>query len=583
MTRISILIFLLWLNVLFCFSQSDPDYVALQNDLEDIHESKLINFHKAFTFFYNAKIDSAYFYCSRASEEILKKSEATNYLNLIFGVSSYDKGFYTLAKKKLKNISRNFKYQYLVDYNLGNIALNNKQYQEALAFYNAVLQSKKVKSGDRLKRIYHNLGVCYLHLEDYVASEKFLLKELEASQNTNDTLSIIYSTLDLANLYYVQHKDEVAISFYKEAYQLAVLLSDINAKKVTAQNLAVVEKNRNRYKESTLYYTEYVKWKDSLWNLDKISQLLEKDKQIALVTKNKQIAMQKLVTVKQKKHIQLFVSILIIIMLFLGLLSYMFRIKIKQNTLINFQNEQLEHLNTTKNYLLSVISHDLRTPINTIKVNHKKLSALLNDSLHEDAINLNKKSEAVAESTSGMLNNILNWALQQNGQLLFIPESHFLDLLINSILQNFRPLAEAKNISIVTLFEDVEKQVFLDKELFKIAFRNLIDNAIKYTPAGGSIKIKTKIKDAECILTIADSGKGMAEDVLKDINTYDTLNIEKIDRSKGLGLGLVLSKTLLVKNNGTFEIQNNSKKGITVTIKLPTKKIKNEVVTNFSA
>jgi signal transduction histidine kinase len=554
------------------FSQTDRDYFTLENDVKKICNTKSNSFHKAHIYFFKEENDSAYFYSNQSYNEI-KEPVKVNYLDFISGVSAFYKGFYNIAKNKLENIPNDFKYQYLVDYNFGNIALNTKQYREALIFFTSTLNSNKVQSKKRLKRIYHNIGVCHLHLKDYFSSEKFLLKELEISQNEKDTLSIIYSKLDLGNLNYEQYKDEIAIPYFKESYQLATLYTDIKAKQTTANNLAIVEKNRKRYKESTNYYTEYVKWKDSIWNRDKISQLLEKDKQIALVAKDKEIAAQKAIAIKQEERAQLFVIILSIILLFLALLFYLYRVKIKQHTIINSQKKQLESLNTTKNYLLSVISHDLRTPIHTIKANHKKISILLKDNLCEDAITLHKKNTSISEGASQLLNNILNWALQQSNQLLFIPETHFLNLLIDSILIDFRPIGLVKNILILTIFEDSESQVFLDKELFKIGFRNLIDNAIKYTPESGTIEIKTTFNDTMCILTITDTGKGMSQDILNIVNDYNTLTTEKMDRSKGLGLGLVLSKTLIIKNKGTFKIKNNPNKGIMITIKLPVKKV----------
>ena len=567
-----IIVFLVFISF-NSFGQSDGDNFSLEMQIKSICQKKFKDFHKAHMYFFSRHVDSSFFYSSQAYNKISETSEALPYLNYMYGVNAIDKKFFSLADKKLKQIPGDFEYQYLVHYNRGNIALNRKHYNKALTYYTLSLNSNKVQSNDRLKRIYHNIGVCHLHLKNYDASEKFLLKELNISQKEKDTLSTIYSKLDLANLFYEQYKDDIAIKYFKEAYELAALFSDIRAKQITSENLAIVEKNRKHYEESTFYYAEYVKWKDSIWNRDKISQLLEKDKEIALLTKNKEIAIQKEIALKQKERIQLFVMLLFIIMLFLGVLFYLYRIKIKQNTVIKAQKEQLEHLNATKNYLLSIISHDLRTPIHTLKTNIKKLTDLLNNDLIQEAIQLNYKNVGISESTSGILNNILNWALQQNDQLLFIPETHFINLLILPILKDFESIAEAKNIRITTRFEDSENPVILDKELFKIAIRNLIDNAIKYTPGGGSIEVKTSFKAAGCELTLKDSGQGMPPDILNMINNYDILTIEKIDRSKGLGLGLVLSKTLILKNKGTFEIKNNTNKGITITMKLPIKDV----------
>ncbi|WP_298547850.1 ATP-binding protein [uncultured Aquimarina sp.] len=553
----------------FClFAQKDKDYSDLKKNIEKICKKNITSFHKAHIFYFNQQIDSSFIYSSQAYNQLSDTTEIRNYLDYIYGVSALEKKFNSIALEKLESIPNSFPYKYLVDYNLASISLENREYNKALNYYNSVIKSNRIQSTNKLKRAYHNIGLCYLHLKKYPESEKFLLKELKISQNEKDTLSIIYAKLDLGNLFYEQYKDTEAIQYFEEAYHVAQLFSNITAKQNTAQNMAVVEKNRKRYKESVDYYTEYIKWKDSLWNRDKISALLEKDKQIAVAVKEKEVFAQKQITKKQKERIQLFVIAFIIISVFLGALLYLYRIKIKQNKFINLQRQQLEESNNTKNYLISVISHDLRTPINLLKNNHKKLSDLLEINNINSAKNLNNENTSIAKSTSQLLDNILNWALQQSDQLLFNPETHPIEVLVDAILFDFRPLASAKNIELNTKYLSSNAQVFLDKELFKIAFRNLIDNAIKYTPNGGKITIETSIQNKECILKIRDSGTGMPSKVLDIINNYKVLTIEKIDRSKGLGLGLLLSKTLITKNKGTFTLSNNDNLGMTVAIGL---------------
>ncbi|QMU65050.1 MAG: tetratricopeptide repeat protein [Flavobacteriaceae bacterium] len=164
-----------------------------------------------------------------------------------------------MAEEKLKSIPDFPPYKYLVDYNLSNIALNNSQYEKALAYYISVINSNTIQTNDRLKKIYHNVGVCYLHLKNYHASEKFLMKELEISQNEKDTSGVIYAKLDLGNLFYQQYQDDKAIFLFKEAYDLARLFHDIRLKQLASQNMAIVEKNRKHYKESVTYYTQYIR------------------------------------------------------------------------------------------------------------------------------------------------------------------------------------------------------------------------------------------------------------------------------------------------------------------------------------
>ncbi|AXT62641.1 hypothetical protein D1816_20545 [Aquimarina sp. AD10] len=528
-------------------------------------------FHKSIHNFLNNQIDSTYI---NISEFLLqrKKTTLSDYAYYLKGSCAVKKKLWSQAKESFSQISDTFQFNYLKKLKLGIIHTNQKEYKKALSFFNEwESEGEKTEKDSNYGSIYHNIGICHLHLKNYKKATAYLYKERNLAKKKNDTLSIIYATKDIANAYYEQYLDDKAIPLFKEAYTLAKTQSSFELKENTTLNMAVVEKNRKRYKESVEYYVEYIQWKDSLWNRDKISSLLKKDKQIALAVKDKEVAVQKEITNKQKERIQLVTISLIGALLFLTLLFYLYRIKTKQHILITTQKEQLENLNSTKNYLLSVISHDLRTPVNTLKKQHKKVTELLKINDINEAITLNTKSEAISENTAQTLNNILNWALEQNNQLLCMPENHHIKILIDALVFDFTPLALSKNISLSTSFDNPSIKVCLDKELFKIAFRNLIDNAIKYTPEGGNIWIQTILTPEHCIITIKDTGIGMSSEVLHTINTYESLTIEKIDRSKGLGLGLVLSKTLITKNKGELTIANNTDKGITITLELPLK------------
>ncbi|WP_346882195.1 tetratricopeptide repeat-containing sensor histidine kinase [uncultured Algibacter sp.] len=552
------------------FSQKDKDNFLLEQDIKEKCQEQFVDFHKAHVFFFKKQKDSSFFYSSQAYNNISKEPEIKNYLNYMYGVNAIHKKFFSLAQEKLKSTPNTFPYKYLVNYNLGNIALNNSEYDKALAYYISVINSDKVQSNGRLKRIYHNIGICYLHLKKYDTAKEFLLKELNIAQNEKDTLSIIYSKLDLGNLFYQQYKDSLAISYFKEAYNLAVLFPDIESKQTTAQNLAIAEKNRKHYKASTTYYAEYVKWKDSLWNRDKISELLEKDKQIALAIKDKEVTIQKEISKKQKERIRLFIIILIIALLFLAILFYLYRVKTKQHILINEQKEQLEQLNTTKNYLLSVVSHDLRSPTNALVKQQNKLMQQIVQKDFLSAQKITNTSIVLTKSLQHLLNNVLNWSLEQSNKLIFDKKKLALTPIIHQILFDFKSLAEVNQIEIKTDLNDAIN-INVDSESLKIILRNILDNAIKYTHEKGEIKVTTTLTDNNtCCIEIKDSGHGISLEQLTQIKRLKELNTDQINRSKGVGLGLLLCIILTKKNDAILDIESALGKGTTIKIFFPT-------------
>ena len=421
-------------------------------------------------------------------------------MHYIYGVSASQKGFNTIALKKLESIPSAFSFKHLVDYNLGSIALENSAFSKAISHYNSALNSNMIKSNHKLKILYHNIGICYLHLKKYNESELFLLKELDIAQKTKDTLSTIYAKLDLGNLFYQQYKDDKAIPYFEQAYAHAQLFSNARAKQNTAQNMAVVEKNRNRYKESVRYYTEYIRWKDSLWNRDKISALLEKDKQIAIANKEKEIFVQKEISEKQKERIQFFVICFVVVLLFSGILLYLYRIKTKQHSIINMQKQELEELNNTKNYLFSVISHDLRSPVTTLIKQQRTLKNQIDKKDFLQAESTSKSSLTIVESLSHLLNNVLHWSLEQNEQLLFNRGEYALKPIVEQVLIDFDGLANANNIKIIKVLDETIL-AYIDQESLKIVLRNVLDNALKYTDENGNIEVIMKtISDSKCCI-----------------------------------------------------------------------------------
>lgn len=562
---------LLYLLLMFfnAYSQVDEDDALLSEEIKKVYKEENRDFNKACVFFFKKEIDSSFFYSSKVYNSENISADILPYLHYIYGVSALQKGFNTIASKRLKSISPDFTFKYLVDYNLGSISLENQQFKEAISYYTSVLNSNKVKSDHKLKIVYHNIGICYLHLKKYAESESFLLKELSIAEKTKDSLSIIYSKLDLGNLFYQQYKDDIAIPYFKEAYEDAKQYSNIRAKQNTAQNMAVVEKNRKRYKESVDYYREYIRWKDSLWNRDRISELLEKDKQIAVANKEKEISVQKEITKKQKERVQFFIICFGIVLILLIILIYLYRIKTKQHKVINSQNQQLAVLNRTKNYLFSVISHDLRSPVNALVKQQRKLTDEIVKKDLVQAEQTSRSSGTVVEGLHHLLNNILHWSLEQNDQLLFNKREHRLSPIIEQVILDFEGLAITKNIELSTNIEQ-DIAVCVDKESLKIILRNIVDNGIKYTESGGQITILARsVHDRACSVEIRDTGKGISPKQIDEINGLKELSIDKIDRSAGVGLGMLLCVTLVKKNGGIFNVESTLGVGTIVRMEFP--------------
>ncbi|MFT7900258.1 ATP-binding protein [Tenacibaculum ascidiaceicola] len=541
------------------------EYLYTRGDFLSINKRTL---KKALIFYKEKKHDSSYAYSSKA---LLSAGnvEEKDILNYIQGSSAIRKGLYKKALKSLSLISKNSSYEFLKNRQLGITYLNLRKFDSAIFFLKKFeLKGIEVENIDVKKDVLHNLGLSYVHKKDYIKAKEYFQKELKLIES-QDTAAIIRAKMDLANVYYNQYLDDEAIPLFKEAYDLAKSYSDLELKQNSAKNMAVVEKNRKNYQKSVDYYMEYGRWKDSIWNRDKIWELTEKDKQLAVAQKQQEIVLQE----EQLKRQAVVQKSLVIgasgLLVFLGFLGYFYRELKSKNRFITQQKEELNVANKTKDYLFSVVSHDLRSPINTIKRQHEKLKRQLKNKEYEAVSETTNNAIALTESTSHLLNNVLHWSLEQNNQLSFKAEEYPLKPLVEQAVYNFEEIAEAKNIALTTKLE-ATILVKADKESLKIVLRNLLDNALKYTGENGTIAIKT-YKDSEEFSTIEikDTGFGISEEKLAKIKGLEDLSIDKINRSEGVGLGMLLCQTLIKKNNGKLLIDSELEVGTTIRILLP--------------
>ncbi|PKV49759.1 tetratricopeptide repeat protein [Aquimarina sp. MAR_2010_214] len=556
----------------FAYNQSQKTgqlglfYDHLENHCNE--KTSVTDFCSAVEFYRSHKRDSCYIYASRALE-IAISQEQRDILNYIQGVSAINKNLYTKALQNMNSISEHFKFSELKDHKLGEIYLVLENYDQSIEYYKKWLEQDKEGKDEVLKKTaYHNLGISYLHKKDYVNTENYFSKEL-ALIKEKDTLFLIATKMELANAYYSQYRDEEAIALFEEAYRLATLFHDIKLKQDTAKNMAVVEKNRKRYQESVAYYIEYGKWKDSIWNRDKIWELTEKDKQLAIAQKEQEIWLQDEKIKRQKTQRNGLIIGSSLLLLFIGVLGYFYKLLIGKKKLITEQKEQLDIANTTKDYLFSVVSHDLRSPINALKRQHEKL---LGHIAEKDLLGIQKTTDTaitLTESTSHLLNNVLHWSLEQSEQLFFEQETYPLKPILEHVIDDYEYLATTKEITLQTSL-DASILVTVDKESLKIILRNILDNAIKYTKNEGEITITSGNHTAnECFIEIRDTGAGIPPEILAKINSLHGITTDKIDRSKGVGLGLLLCHTLVKKNNGQLIFDSEPGEGTRIKIVLP--------------
>ena len=375
---------------------------------------------------------------------------------------------------------------------------------------------------------------------------------------------------NIANLYYLQYKDQQATPYFKKAYILSKKVNNFQSKKNAAQNMAVVEENKGNYKQALIYRKEFEQWKDSLNNQNKIWAVADFEKKFAVAQKQKQIEV--LEVENQLKNSQrnwlFFSAICLLLLLTAGV--YFYAQKVKNAKIILLQKNKLDELNASKDQLFSIVSHDLRSSVNALKTSNGKLSATLETKNYDELNQLIVQNSGIANSTYSLLDNLLHWAMLQTKQLYFHKESVHLFSIVQQIEYNYKPLLLEKSIA----FENrVSKNIFIfvDLDSLKIVLRNLLDNAIKFSNENGKISFYTLENNPEfCQLILEDTGLGMDEKTIKEILKDDELLAKKGEtKTIGTGLGMQLCKQMIQKNGGTIRIESERHKGTKIILTFP--------------
>ncbi|HMK18398.1 MAG TPA: HAMP domain-containing sensor histidine kinase [Chitinophagaceae bacterium] len=239
---------------------------------------------------------------------------------------------------------------------------------------------------------------------------------------------------------------------------------------------------------------------------------------------------------------------------------------LKDASLLEKQTEELTELNALKNKLFGIISHDLKAPMYALR---NFFSEIQQNNI--SARELKNMIPAVVNDltyTTSLMDNLLQWSkaqMQSNGvypQRVDIPKS------IEETLQLLRRQSETKRITI----ESESKEGvfgFMDKDMLNLVLRNLISNAIKFTPEKGTIKIGVHENCTLVEVFVQDTGTGISPEALKKISSNDFYSTKGTANESGTGLGLKLCKEFMVRNGGQLYIESKPGKGSIFSFSLP--------------
>ena len=233
------------------------------------------------------------------------------------------------------------------------------------------------------------------------------------------------------------------------------------------------------------------------------------------------------------------------------------------------KNAELQKLNADKDYFMSILAHDLKTPFNSIL---GFLDLLVND-IHAYDINEIERQITIVNQSAlrayHLLEDILLWAMSQSGKLPYAPKEFNFKISCDKVVEMLKPIADNKSITINNV--EAEKIiVFADTNMLNTILRNIISNAIKFTGNGGIIHIYAEQNNSEVTISVSDNGTGISPEIISNLFDITKMHSSKgTANEKGTGLGLLICKTFVEKHGGWIWVESELGKGSAFKFTLP--------------
>ncbi len=231
--------------------------------------------------------------------------------------------------------------------------------------------------------------------------------------------------------------------------------------------------------------------------------------------------------------------------------------------------KKLQALVATKDMFFSIIAHDLRSPFATISAFISLIAKYFGEIPKEELDELLDSLKETSESTRELLDNLLHWSRSQMGTIQFNPETIAVEEIIKTNLNLLTETAENKNISLKSRLDFIGK-IKIDIDMINLVLRNLMTNALKFTPSGGEITVATQKTDHTVEISVNDTGVGIAPEIIpKLFSVANKISTNGTSGEKGTGLGLILCKEFIEKHSGKLVVESQVGKGSSFKIQLP--------------
>lgn len=455
--------------------------------------------------------------------------------------------------------------------NLGELFRTNQKFDSAIVYFQ---RSKTIfsKIGYSIGSAYNlgNIGLVLAEQGQHEMAEENISKASAILEKLGDRYAVAVFQTALADIYANRGEYDQALAYGHGSLETGEALGLKEQIRDASLKLSEIYKMEGNSDQAYTYLKQYITYRDSINNEETIRKMADlrteyevSKKQAEVDLLEEQALLNTIVVWSAVFIIALLLILTIALLKIYRIKDRAIRIVRERRRVIAAQRNQLDQVNKTKDRFFSIISHDIRGPIS----NFQGISGLINmlaDSNDADGLKqLGSMMESSAKEVSVLLDNLLEWALSQEGKIPYHAEPVKLKEICQTNLGIMLNMAMAKQID---LSGGLTQEVIVkaDKNSVSTIIRNLLSNAIKFTPEGGEVRLEIWKENNLGVISVKDTGIGIPKDKLEDLfKLKGTRSRWGTKGEKGIGLGLTLVHEFVAINGGRIEVETEEGKGTT--------------------
>lgn len=443
--------------------------------------------------------------------------------------------------------------------NLGVLSGDVENYDRSLEYFEKALQlAEQIGDVQSPVQILFNIGNNYLEQSQLDKAEQNYRKSLSESRSISSSAGLYYNQIGLGSVHLEKGDTDSANTYFHASLDLAEQFSNPNMKIEVLEKLIETEETEGDFEAAYTYQKEYVELVESESAREREDAIAKYETLLDLRAERENRELLEERVEAQRKTTLISLASLLFISIALIAVIFLYRKKEEANATLKLKNEEIEKAHEIKDRLLSILSHDLRTPLSNLQ----SVVYLLKEGVlkNEDIDELLKKVDLKLNQGIVTLDNYLQWARTQKDGVDAYFETLNLRNEIDEVVNSMEDGAVNKGVNIQNRIDD-KINVKADLQLTRVIVRNLLSNAIKFVPAGGAIIFDTIDRDSSVELVVKDNGVGISEENQKMLFKAFKGTRAGTMSEIGTGLGLSICKEFAEKQGGSIRVESEKGNG----------------------